>query len=72
MVQMDEVAAKVQAASVGDAKKLKDAEKMLEYATHRVSDMVHVVGYEQRQALQATWQHMNQVHNSVLATVFSH
>jgi hypothetical protein len=72
MQKMNEVAAKVQVAAAGDAKKLKDAEKMLEFATHRVSDMVHVVGYEQQQALQATWQHMNQVHSSVLAMVFSH
>ncbi len=72
MQKMDEIAAKVQVAAAGDAKKLKDTEKMLEYATHRVSDMVHVVGVGQQQALQATWQHMNQVHSSVLAMVFSH
>ena len=71
-LKMDEVAAKVHAASAGDAKRLKNAEQMLERATHRVSDMVHVVGAEQQAALQMTLQHMSSVHNDLLAMVFAH
>lgn len=72
MLQMNEVAAKVQAEAVGNAKKLKDTEMVLERTTRRVSDMVHVAGYEQESALRATLQHLNAVHTTVLGMVFAH
>lgn len=72
MQHMDAVAAKVHEASASNAKRLKNAEQMLERATHRVSDMVRVVSSQQRSALQATLQHLNSVHNDVLAMVFAH
>jgi hypothetical protein len=72
MRRMDEVAGKVHEASVANAKRLKNAEQMLERTTRRVSDMVRVVSSQQRTALQETLQHMNTVHNDVLALVFAH
>jgi hypothetical protein len=72
MQRMDDVAAKVHEASAANAKRLKNAEQMLERTTHRVSDMVRVVSSQQRAALQSTLQHMNAVHNDVLAMVFAH
>ena len=72
MRQMNDVAAKVQAEAVDNAKKLKDTEMVLERTTRRVSDMVHVAGYEQESALKATLQHLNAVHTKVLGMVFAH
>ncbi len=72
MRHMDAVAAKVQEASAANAKKLKNAEQMLERTTRRVSDMVRVVSSQQRTALEATLQHMNTVHNEILSMVFAH
>jgi hypothetical protein len=72
MQRMDEVAAKVHDASMGNAKRLKNAEQLLERTTRRVADMVRVVSSQQRIAMQSTLQHMDAVHNEVLAMVFSH
>jgi hypothetical protein len=72
MQRMDEVAAKVHNASTGNAKRLKNAEQLLERTTRRVADMVRVVSSQQRAAMQSTLQHMDAVHNEVLAMVFSH
>ncbi len=72
MQRMDDVAAKVHEASVGNAKRLKNAEQLLERTTRRVADMVRVVSSQQRAAMQSTLQHMDTVHNEVLAMVFSH
>jgi hypothetical protein len=72
MQRMDEVAAKVHEASMGNARRLKNAEQLLERTTRRVADMVRVVSSQQRAAMQSTLQHMDAVHNEVLAMVFSH
>jgi hypothetical protein len=71
MQHMDALAGKIHAASMGDAKKLKNAEQMLERTTRRVQDMARVVGTEEQTALQSTLQHMNAVHNELLAMVFA-
>ena len=72
MQRMDAVSAKVHAAAMGDAKRLKNAEQMLEHATRRVSDMAHVASAQEQAAMQATLQHMNSVHNELLTMVFAH
>jgi hypothetical protein len=71
MMQVDAVAAKVEKASAGDAKRLKNVELMLEHTTRRLADMVRVAGSEQRGVMQATLKHLDAVHTSVLALVFS-
>jgi hypothetical protein len=72
MQRMDAVSAKVHAAAAGDAKRLKNAEQMLERATRRVSDMAHVASAQEQAAIQLTFQHMDAVHNELLAMVFAH
>jgi hypothetical protein len=72
ILRMNDVAGKIHAASVGDAKRLKNAEQVLERTTRRVQDMARVVGAEEQNALQSTLQHMNNVHNELLAMVFAH
>jgi hypothetical protein len=72
MQHMNDVAGKIHAASVGDAKRLKNAEQIIERTTRRVADMVRVAGAEEQTAMQSTLQHMTTVHNEILAMVFSH
>jgi hypothetical protein len=72
MRQVDVVATKIQTASGKDAKRLKNAEQLLEHTSHRLADMVRVASNEQRTLLQSTLQHLNSVHTGVLAMVFAH
>jgi hypothetical protein len=71
MLQVDAAAAKVQQASSADAKRLKNAEKLLDDTTHHLADMVRVASDQQRAAMQATLRHLNAVHSNVLALVFA-
>jgi hypothetical protein len=72
MQHMNDVAIKIHAASAGDAKRLKNAEQMLERTTRRVADMARVVSAEEQSAMQTTLQHVSTVHNEILAMVFAH
>lgn len=71
MLQVDAAAAKVQQAADANAKKLKDAEEMLDHTTRRLADMVRVASDQQRAAMQATLRHLNAVHSRVLTLVFA-
>jgi hypothetical protein len=71
MLQVDAAAAKLQRVSVADAKRLKNAEELLDHTTHRLADMVRVASDQQRSVMQATLRHLNAVHSSVLALVFA-
>jgi hypothetical protein len=71
MLQVDEVATKLQVATGKDAKRLKNAEVLLEHTTRRLSDMMHVASTDQRVVMQTTLKHLNMVHTSVLAMVFA-
>jgi hypothetical protein len=71
MQRMNDVAAKIHAASVKDAKRLKNAEQILQRTTVRVSDMVHVASAEEQAAMQSTLQHLNTVHSELLTMVFA-
>jgi hypothetical protein len=71
MLQVDSVATKLEVATGKDAKRLKNAEMLLEHTTHRLSDMVRVASNEQRSVMQATLKHLYTVHTSVLAMVFA-
>lgn len=71
MLQVDAAAAKLQRAASADAKRLKNAEELLDHTTHRLSDMVRVASDQQRSVMQATLRHLNAVHSSVLALVFA-
>jgi hypothetical protein len=71
MLKVDAVAAKLQQASVVDAKRLKNAEELLDHTTHRLADMVRVASDQQRSGMEATLRHLNTVHSNVLALVFA-
>jgi hypothetical protein len=67
----EDQAAALEVATGKDAKRLKNAEMLLEHTTHRLSDMVRVASNEQRSVMQATLKHLYTVHTSVLAMVFA-
>lgn len=71
MVQVDAVATKLEVVTGKDAKRLKNAELLLEHTTHRLSDMLRVASSEQRSVMQATLKHLYAVHTSVLSMVFA-
>lgn len=71
MVQVDAVATKLEVVTGKDAKRLKNAEMLLEHTTHRLSDMLRVASSEQRSVMQSTLKHLYAVHTNVLAMVFA-
>jgi hypothetical protein len=68
---IDSVAAKMQRASAANAKRLKNAELLLEHITRRLTDMAHVASAEQRSATQTALTRVNQLHTQVLAVIFA-
>lgn len=68
---VDAIAAKLHNAMAKDAKRLKNAEQMMDRTTRHLSDMVRVASTEQRTNMQHTLQHLNAVHSELLATVFA-
>jgi len=68
---MDSVAAKMQKASAANAKRLKNAEMLLEHITRRLTDMAHIAPSDQRNTMQATLQCVDHLHTQVLAVLFS-
>lgn len=71
MLQVDAIASKLEVSTGKDAKRLKNAELLLEHTTHRLSDMLHVASNDQRAAMQSTLKHLYNVHTSLLAMVFA-
>ena len=68
---MDSVAEKMQKASAANAKRLKNAEMLLEHITRRLTDMAHIAPSDQRNTMQATLQCVDHLHTQVLAVLFS-
>ena len=71
LTHIDSVAAKMQRVSATNAKRLKNAELVLEHVTRRLNDMAHVVSNGQRSAMQTTMQCIDHLHTQVLAVIFS-
>jgi hypothetical protein len=71
LTQIDSVAGKMEKASAANAKRLKNAEMLLEHITRRLTDMAHVASLDQRGATQAAIQRVNHLHTQVLAMIFS-
>jgi hypothetical protein len=69
---VDDVSAKLLAATVENARRLQKAEEMMDRTTRHLSDMVHVASAQQRSNMQRTLEHLNAVHSQMLATVFAH
>jgi hypothetical protein len=68
---IDTVAAKMQKASASNAKRLKNAEQLLEHTTRRLTDIAHIVTGSERTAMQATLQRIDRLHTQVLTMVFA-
>jgi hypothetical protein len=71
LTRIDSVAQKMEKASAANAKRLKNAEMLLEHITRRLTDMAHVASNEQRSAAQATLKNIDHLHTQVLAVLFS-
>ncbi|MES2393375.1 MAG: hypothetical protein V4555_17155 [Acidobacteriota bacterium] len=71
LAQIDTVMAKIQKISARDAKKLKDAEKMMERTEWRLTDMARVASHDEQAGLKSTLERLNQLHSKVLALVFT-
>ena len=69
---LDLIAEKIQSATAADAKRLKNAEQLLEHTDHRLADMARVASGDTRATLQAALQHVERVHSELLAMVFTH
>jgi hypothetical protein len=68
---MDSVAAKMQNASAGKAKRLKNAEMLLDHITRRLTDMAHIASNTERTSMQSTLQAVNRLHTQVLNAIFA-
>src|SRR6202012_761358 len=71
LTHIDSVAAKMQRVSAANAKRLKNAEMLLEHVTRRLNDMAHVISTSQRNAMQTTMQCVDHLLTQVLAVIFS-
>ena len=71
LTQLDTVAQKMEKSSAANAKRLKNAEMLLEHITRRLTDMAHVASADQRNATQAALKNIDHLHTQVLAMIFS-
>jgi hypothetical protein len=67
---VQQYAEKIQMGVVGDSKKLKDAELLMQRATFRLQDILSEASYEDRQTLEATLKQLNQVQTQLMTQVF--
>jgi len=65
-----EVTAKLQRAADRDAKKLKDAEKVLSETSRRLKDLSRVAGAEEREGMRAVLEKLDAAHSKILGLVF--
>ncbi len=70
--QIDHYAQLIHTDLAGNAKRLKDAEKLMQHTTWRLTSLLHQSSAEDRETLQATLKRLNQVHDELLAQVFLH
>jgi uncharacterized protein HemX len=68
---IDSVAAKMQKASAANARRLKNAEMLLDHITRRLTDMAHVATSNERSAMQNSLQAVNRLHTHVLNVIFA-
>jgi hypothetical protein len=55
-----------------DTKRLKNAELLMHHTTYRLGEYLHQASSEDRPTLQATLKRLDQVHDELLAQLFSH
>jgi len=62
----------IQTSLTRDAKRLKNAEKLMHDTTYKLNQYLHSASYEDQPTLQATLKQLNQVQSQILTQVFSH
>ena len=55
-----------------DTKKLKDAELLMHHTTHQLGEYLRAASGDDRTTLQTTLKQLDQVHDELLAQVFTH
>ena len=55
-----------------NAKRVKNAEMLMEHTTYRLGEYVHKASSEDRDTLNATLKQLNQIHDELLAQVMKH
>jgi len=71
MGRIDHVMQKIEAASVGNARRLKNAEKLMEHTERRLSDMARAATSNEQVAVGATLTQLGKLHATMLRLVFS-
>lgn len=71
LAHMELVAAKLRKAESKDSHRLKSAEELMERTTERLHDMLHLASDDQRTAMKSTLDHLNRLHDEMLALVFA-
>ena len=66
---INRVTAKAEATSARDAKKLKEAEELLQSTTRRLTDMTRALSGEESSAMHSTLQKVNAAHDKILDLV---
>jgi hypothetical protein len=69
---IDQITAKIRPTLNARARHLQDSEMLLDHTSRRLTDMLHVSTSIDREALQTTLKHLNDVHTEVLSQVFAH
>ena len=67
---VQQYAEKIHLGVAGDGKKLRDAELLMQRASFRLKDILSEASYEDRQALEATLEQLNQVQAQLMTQVF--
>jgi hypothetical protein len=70
--QVEHYATLIHMGLAGNTKHLKNAEQLLHHTTYRLGEYLHKASGEDRATLQTTLKRLDQVHDELLAQVFSH
>jgi hypothetical protein len=70
--KVNEYAKLIHSSLAEKAKRLKNAEMLMERTTYRLGEYVHKASAEDRETLNATLKQLNQVHDELLAEVMKH
>ena len=68
---IDRVVNKLKSSENKDARKLKNAESLMQHTTRRLGDMLHLATEDERAAMKATLEKLNHVHDDILGLVFA-
>jgi hypothetical protein len=70
--KVEQYAALIHLNLANDTKRLKNAELLMHHTTYRLGEYLHQASSEDRPTLQATLKRLDQVHDELLAQLFSH